>query len=361
MKEELLNHLRTIIAFRTVAPDGEQKRQCLHWIKTAFLAQCSIRIEEGEIGGTPYLLLRHATPAMLWFAHIDVVPGRDDQFTLSIDGDKALGRGTKDMKGATLAFLIAYRDACAEGHVPPVSILITSDEEIGGRTPRELTEMSMFDNLSIVFTPDNGEQDQIVTEFKGAVWPRLIADGKSGHGSVPWKGDNPVWSVMDALHILRQRFPTGTGDDWQMTVSPTQLKASDAYNAIPAHAEVTLDIRFPASVAATPEAALTILQTALPAGFRFEVITSGMPLRTDPAHPMVRLYKRIADEVTGQSISIGREHGSSDARFFGTRQIPAFLHGPRGGELHGEHEWVSIASLLHQIEINKRWLAELGT
>ncbi len=359
-RDSFLADLSTLIAFRTVAPDAEAKRACLHWVRDNFLTRGALPVEEGMVADGPYLYVPHPDPKLLWFAHLDVVPGRDDQFTMRIDGDEALGRGVKDMKGAALAFLTAYREACATGTVPPVSILLTTDEEIAGHTPEELIATGMFDHVPVCYTPDNGEKNVLVHEFKGVLAARLSIMGKSGHGSTPWDCDNPVWHLADALAIVRQRFPQGTDDDWQMTVTPTELKGSDAFNRIPARADATLDIRFPASVARTLKEALAIVKRELPAHCSLKVIHGGGPLHTDPAHPMITLYRSIAEEVTGGEVRVGREHGSSDARSFSERGIAAFLHGPRGGNLHGEREWVSVTSLREQIEIGRRWLRALS-
>ena len=91
-------------------------------------------MQKGEYEGAPYLYLPAKDAALLWFAHIDTVLGSDDQFTVKVEDGKAWGRGAKDIKGALVTFLTAYRDFCAEGNNPPVSILLTSDEEMGGHT-----------------------------------------------------------------------------------------------------------------------------------------------------------------------------------------------------------------------------------
>ncbi len=357
MHDEVQQLLATIISFPTVTP--EAKRQCLAWIEQEFLSHSGLPVTRGDIEGAPYFSVQHPSPALLWFAHIDVVPGRPDQFQLRIDGDIAYGRGVKDMKGAALAFLIAYRDACRAGDVPPVSILLTSDEETGGHSPPALLDQGLFSGVPVAFTPDTGANPHIVTELKGAVWATLVAEGTAGHGALSWECDNPVWKLTEALTMLRAAFPPGGPDDWRMTVTPTQLAGSDALNRIPAQTECTLDIRFPPELCKTPDAALDIVRDHLPARCRLDAIVTADPMRIDPAHPMVRLVHRLAEETTEETVGIGREHGSSDARSFAARGIPAFLFGPKGGDLHGEVEWTSLSSLRQHVRFNQRLLQEL--
>jgi succinyl-diaminopimelate desuccinylase len=359
--DELITHLRTLIAFRSVEESAVSKVACLDWIQREFFRDAPFPITRATEAGAPYLFLEHPSPELLWFGHIDVVPGRDDQFALRVEGDTAFGRGAKDMKGAVLTFLLAYRDACAAGRIPRVSVLLTSDEEVGGKSPQLLVEKKRLGaNIPVAFTPDTGDKPWIVTELKGGVWASLVAEGRSGHGALPWLSDNAVYRLADAIAILREAFPAGTESDWRMTVTPTQLTGSDAYNRVPGTARCTLDIRYPPEVSADHEGALALVAGKLPSGCRLEPIIWAEALRTDPENPMVRRILRLAEEVTGRRVEIGREHGSSDARSFGSNGIPAFLYGPDGGDLHGAQEWVSVPSLLQHVEINKRLLAELS-
>ncbi len=358
---ELQELLAAFIAFRSVGRDTTVKGDCMQWIRKTFLANAPVEPVTGEVNSSPYLLLLHPDPKLLWFGHTDVVPASDDQFTLRVDGDRAYGRGVKDMKGADLAFLIAYRDAINSGKNPPVSILLTSDEETGGHTPPALLERKALGTPPVAFTPDTGETDGIVTELKGALWARLVAEGKGGHSAYPWKSENPVPKLFEGIRILQEKFPPGDDSDWFVTVTPTQLRGSDAMNRIADEVSCTLDIRFPPSIIATPEKALSVISASLPAGFRVEQVEFADPMYCSPDHPMVQTIRRIAQDVTGAPVPIRRECGSSDARAFTARGIPAFLYGPTGGDLHGATEWVSMKSLEEQVEINRRLLTELGS
>ncbi len=361
MHDDLLRHLTTFIAFRTTPENPGEKVACLEWVRSTFLKDVHLPIVEGDINDAPYLFVEHPDPQLLWFAHVDVVPGRDDQFVLRQEGDSVYGRGAKDMKGAALTFLIAYAEACAAGKPPRVSVLLTSDEETGGRTPRALVSRKALGTVPVAFTPDTGDHPHLVTELKGAMWARLVAEGASGHGAMPWSADNPVPLLMKTVLLLLEKFPPGTEKDWRMTISPTMLDGSDAFNRIPGEASCLLDIRFPRSVHATPADALAELTALLPPGCRLLPVETAEALWTDPEHPMVKLIHRLAEEVTGGPVRLSREHGSSDARTFASQGIPAFLYGPIGGDLHGANEWISVGSLREHVELNRRLLKELGT
>jgi len=51
-----------------------------------------------------------------------------------------------------------------------------------------------------------------------------------------------------------------------------------------------------------------------------------------------------------------KSHGSSDARFFLEKGIPAILIRPVGGNLHSEKEWIDIKSLEVFYEVLKEFI-----
>ena len=60
--------------------------------------------------------------------HLDVVPGRPEQFEPRVDGDRLYGRGAYDMKGGLAAMICAFRDVAAQERVR-VHFACVSDEE----------------------------------------------------------------------------------------------------------------------------------------------------------------------------------------------------------------------------------------
>lgn len=355
MQKELIDLLTRFISFRTVAGANDVKRECLEWIGDTFLE--SKKTTMGKIDSSPYLYLPHPAPKLLWFAHIDVVPAEDHQFDLRREGDRLIGRGTEDMKGNQLPFLMAFRDAIAEGNDPPVSILLTSDEEIAGQTIPTLIKEKVLWNVPVAFTPDC--ELKIVCEHKGALWADIVCTGRGTHAAYPWKGENPITLLAEAIRKIEESFPKGSPDDWHVTVTPTEIKGGTARNQIPSIASCTLDIRFPPEVAKTPEEVLAMVEKELPDYCEIRSHIFVPPLHTDFNHPMVQLVKHIAEEIVGKKIEIRREHGATDARYFGINGIPAFIFGVEGGGIHGKDEWVSLTSLTHNYEINKRLIREM--
>ena len=358
MDNEIITLLTKFVSWHTIEENVDQKLSCLQWISDEFLQHTDLPITRDAVEGNPYILLTHPNPQLLWFAHIDVVPGNEEQFSLNRKEDKLFGRGTKDMKGSALPFLMAYRDACAEGTIPPISILLTSDEEVAGVTIPQLLDEGVL-KAPVAFTPDTGASPHIVVKHKGVVWADLVIEGKGGHGAMPWESDNPLFTLSEALQKLAFAFPPGNDDDWNVTVSPTTVKGSSARNKIPCDVLCGLDIRFPPELCQSPEEALELVSRHLPEGCTLKAYLSGIPLNTDPDHSIVQRIKRIATDVTSNEVPIGREHGCTDARYFGAHYIPEFLNVPVGEGLHGPDEWVSLRSLIDHYALSTELIKEL--
>ncbi len=356
-RAQLLNLLQSFVSFHSTADRPNDKKECLDWVNTAFFVTSASRMQRGIHEYSPWLYLPNKNARLLLFAHADVVPAPDALFTLRTEGDSAFGRGVSDMKGNTLPLIMAYRDALAEGEDPPVSILITTDEEVAGTTIPYLLNEGII-TAKAAFTPDS-DAEGIVCKHKGVVWSQLTVQGKGGHGAYPWKAQNPIWKLQAALETLKVAFPLEAKEHWTMTVTPTMLAGSTARNQIPEQATCGIDIRFTAEEFATAEEALIHVRSFLPEDCTLEAVKSAAPLDTPRDSEMVRLYKRIAEEVLGIQIPFKSEHGGTDARYFGERGIPAFLYGPKGGGLHSDTEWVSISSLLQHYEIYRRLFREL--
>lgn len=357
MPDNLHNLLSVFISFPSVSGQSKPITECLHWIEAAFLTH-DTTVHHGVAANAPYLYVKHPNPKLLLFAHIDVVPANPDQWELRVEGDRAYGRGTKDMKGAALPFLMAYSQLRNEGLHPPVNLLFSSDEEIGGASIPIIIEEEKID-VPVALTPDTGSYDWIVYAHKGGVKARLTAEGHAGHAAMPWTTDNPIWRLAEAITSLKKDFHGKEENNWTLTVTPTILSGGEVVNQVPDRVSCDLDIRFPPDECATVEEVLERLNPLLPPKCHITTGIPRVPLNTDPDHPMIKRVRNIATEVYGKDVGLGREPGATDARYFSNRGIPAFLYGPYGEELHGANEWVSLDSINKHYEVMLALLRQL--
>ncbi len=98
----------------------------------AHLEAAGFVVEVSDYGdGHVNLLARRGRPRVLFNCHLDTVPIGEgwtrDPLALTLEGDKAFGRGVCDIKGAAAVLL-----AVAEATDQPMAILFSSDEEGAG-------------------------------------------------------------------------------------------------------------------------------------------------------------------------------------------------------------------------------------
>ena len=88
---------------------------------------------EASLGDLVVGRMQGSGPRLLLIGHLDTVfpEGTAAARPFRIDGDRALGPGTSDMKGGLLAGLHAVAALCATGAEPNLTFVANPDEEIG--------------------------------------------------------------------------------------------------------------------------------------------------------------------------------------------------------------------------------------
>lgn len=154
---------------------------------------------------------------ILWVGHLDVVPeGKPKSWThppysgkITDDG-LIYGRGTSDMKGACAAAMVSARILSGLGEQLPnnVEFWFTADEEIGGGDgARWLAESKRLQGDVCVIGDGNGgglAYPSIDLGCKGGAATRLIARGKTAHGSTPFLGDNAIKKLTKAIPLVEK-------------------------------------------------------------------------------------------------------------------------------------------------------------
>src|SRR5436305_14224181 len=106
-----------LIAYDTSCPEG--LRNAAAFVK-GWLETNDIAVEESDHNGLPVLLAEVGPadgPSVILHGHLDVVRARPGQFEPRVEGDRLIGRGAYDMKGALAGMLFALRDATRQDKV----------------------------------------------------------------------------------------------------------------------------------------------------------------------------------------------------------------------------------------------------
>jgi acetylornithine deacetylase len=125
---------------------------------------------------------------------------------------------------------------------------------------------------------------------------------------------------------------------------------------VPTHCRVDMRLGFypgvkPAEVRAEVEALLREAHAAHPAraSVKVEVSYHGFQaegLVVDLQQPALQALMQAHHDITGQVCGTRATTATTDVRFFHLYgHIPSTCYGPRGANIHGVDEWVSISSL----------------
>jgi succinyl-diaminopimelate desuccinylase len=290
----------------------------------------------GATGGGPNV------PTVVFHGHLDVVPGRPEQFVPRTDGDRLFGRGAYDMKGGLASMMVATRDLADQDGVR-VHFVCVSDEESDEATQRAsdyLVEQGYTGDFAITGEPTDLH---IGVQAKGVLAMRIEVCGKAAHGSTPWLGDNAVLKAIDVFRQIESLPFSRESSEFfdRPSISLGRILGGDALNKVPDFCVMDVDVRY--LPGQDPERILANVRS-------IPDVTVLKVFMRDPAivernNPYVQmLASAVAEGTPAERISVGRD-GASDAISFLEAGVPAVEFGPEGAGHHGPEEWVSIPSL----------------
>ncbi|MBI4130410.1 M20/M25/M40 family metallo-hydrolase [Candidatus Roizmanbacteria bacterium] len=284
-------------------------------------------------------------------AHLDIVSGKSDQFKSKVIGNKLIGRGVYDMKGAAAVMIQVFNDLAHQVSYP-LGLQLVTDEETGGfHGTKHQVEKGIRADFVISGEPTDFN---IKYQAKGIIWAKIHFKGKSAHGAYPWKGDNAIAQANEFMTKLYKLYPIPDTEVWETTVNIARIETeNETMNKIPNTCIVSLDIRY------VPEDAASVmkhLEKIIPKSATIELIENEPPHMTDKSHPFIQKLQREVMSVTRKQPQLTRAMGASDLRHFSAVGVPGVEFGPVGAGHHTDDEWVSIKSLGEYYQILKRFI-----
>ena len=341
MDERLLTE--KLIGYDTSKPEGV--KLCAGFVK-GWLEARDISTLELEVKGLPVLVAevgpQDGALTMLLHGHLDVVPGRPEQFHPRLDGARLYGRGAYDMKGALAALMLVLADLRDQSRVR-VRFGVVPDEESEEETERGgelLVERGFVGDFAITGEPTDMH---IGVAAKGVFALRIVVEGHAAHGATPWLGEN---AILRAIEVFREiealpfaRQSSNLFD--RPSINLGRILGGDALNKVPDTCVIDVDVRYLPEQ--EPSEILSEISTI--DGARVISTFTRPPATVDPESTFVRaLCDAAAPFHAGEIRGIGRD-GASDAVSFLRVGVPAVEFGPIGGGHHGPDEWVSVPSL----------------
>jgi glutamate carboxypeptidase len=349
----LLDTIEALVRLESPSTDKAAVDRCGSELAAALqrIGGAVTRIDGGERGnhlradfpgdGQPVLLL----------GHFDTVWPVGQLARMPLQHDRAAGLlrgpGVFDMKAGIGVAMLAVRalHTLPFDRRPRVTMLWTSDEEIGSDTSRATIESTARECRAVLVLEPSLPGGAAKTSRKGVGEFELIVHGVAAHAGLdPFKGASAIHEL--ARQILA--IETLQDPDRGITVNVGIVTGGSRTNVVADRASAMIDVRVPTLAAAHEvEARLRALR---PHSNRTRLEIHGAisrpPLERTPA--VVNLFgvARTAARALGAELDEGSAGGGSDGNFTAAAGVPTLDGlGPRGDGAHALHEHVVVDDL----------------
>lgn len=299
-------------------------------------------------------------PSILLLCHMDTVfpLGTIHKTPFREVGDKIFGPGTLDMKAGIVISLAAIEEAQKQGLDRPVTLLCTSDEEIGSYTSRVLIE-SLAKESALVLVMEGALIDGSLKTWRKGVGEFIVTThGRAAHsGGDHQAGRNAIEEMAHqviAIHKL-------TDYSKQTTLNVGVIQGGTVSNVVPEEARIEVDVRvMQPGEWERLEAEMSKLKPVLD-GTRIE-ITGGLnrpPMPFDDTMKATFEKARSIAAKIGMDLTAGGTGGASDGNFVAPLGIPVLDGmGAVGEGYHSEREYIFTASLEQKAKLVAALLRE---
>jgi acetylornithine deacetylase len=302
--------------------------------------------------------------------HIDVVPvGAEVLWTRPpfepwIDGDRLHGRGANDMKAGIVAYTMALQALHRLGWQPAARLVLQSvvEEECTGNGALACLVAGYSADAAIIPEPF----DEVMSAQMGVMWMTLDVYGVPVHASVAHTGIGAIefaQYLVDKLRELeatwnepRHRHTMYCNHEHPINFNLGRIEGGEWSSSVSTHCRVDMRLGFypgvkPADVRQQVEALIRDAHAAhaAQASVKVDVSYHGFQaegLVVDLQQPALQTLMQAHHDITGQTCGTRATTATTDVRFFHLYgNIPSTCYGPRGANIHGVDEWVSLDSL----------------
>jgi glutamate carboxypeptidase len=307
------------------------------------------RLDGGDRGS--HIRADVAGPAghILLLGHFDTVwpVGQLERMPLREENGRLYGPGVFDMKAgiAVAALAVQALREFAPPDRPHITMLWTTDEEIGSATSRAAIEACARECRAVLVLEPSLPGGAAKTSRKGCGEYQLTVHGVAAHAGLdPGKGASAIHELAHQVVALAALQDLERG----VTVNVGRVTGGSRTNVVADRAHASIDVRVRTLAdAAALDAKLRRLAPRLP-GTRVEM-DGGVdrpPLeRSDAVAALYGTARRVAQEL-GRDLAEGAAGGGSDGNFTAAIGVPTLDGlGPRGDGAHALHEHIELDDL----------------
>ena len=357
-----LAHLRALVGFDTRNPPRAIGTAGVFDYLRAHLPGFAVEVSDHGAGAVSLFAVR-GRPKLLFNVHLDTVPDSPQwsasPFELRVHGDRAIGLGACDIKGAAAALLAAVNASNGD-----MALLFSTDEEgadprcvrtflAGARNPvpAPRSPLPTFEAV-IVAEPT---RCKAVLAHRGIQSVRVRFEGRAGHASAEQRPTDSAlhqavrWSAA-ALDFAGTQSNDSFGGLHGMRFNIGRIEGGIKANMVAPEAELRVGMRpLPSVDMDGLLERLRALAESVPAVF--EETFRGPPLPAGAANAESNLHKSraLADALeipVGEAVDFWTE-----AALFSQAGCTTFVYGPGDiAQAHSADEWVA----LHELEAAAR-------
>ena len=383
----LMDLLKKIISFKTIAPPGGCYEEIVDWLvpifqdmgfkteklvmpQDVFATKCSDQRLVGDRFNLRADISMGAKKTLVIYAHLDVVPAEGnwetDPFELVQKNGRVYGRGVSDCKGSIAALIVALKVLLESGKLKyNLSVLLTTDEEVGGYSGLcYLTDLGQVKG-DLMLCMD-GFSDDVVIGSNGIITWDVVVHGRSSHSGSSFLGINAVERsipVMEALMNLkkvvqarRSILPASTAleamgkKNLMPILNITMINGGIKENIVPDRCTLRGDRRV-IPEESMDEAMAEIERTLKPLDVDFDLkfYPGYPPMSVNPDHQWVTEVREAVQRGMGFMPHLSGAQGSLDQAYATEKtRIPTCVFGvgrQLESNIHGLNENVRIADL----------------
>jgi len=316
--------------------------------------------ELAALGGTPVTEGEHLRAdfagrgaPLLLLGHLDTVWPQGTLATMPwrVDGERAYGPGSYDMKGGLVVMLEAIRTARTDR---PLRVVLTADEEIGSPSARDTLARAAAGAAAAFVCEPPTSRGNLKTARKGIGRFALRVTGRAAHSARPRHGV----SAIEELARLTLRLHALNDGSSGVTVNVGVVSGGTRENVVAAEANALLDVRVP--TVDERERVERILHSLIPETEGASIEVRGgwtrPPLERSPGAAVLFERAREHGRALGLDLHEAAVAGGSDGNLVGALGVPVLDGlGAEGGGAHALREHVLVPSL----DVRARLLARI--
>jgi glutamate carboxypeptidase len=363
----LLDLVRALVLRESPSDDVPALEACATELATR-LAAAGASISRVDGGSTAAHLVADwpgEGPSILLLGHFDTVwpVGQLQRMPLVERDGKLYGPGVVDMKagvaiGATAAKVLA--NSLPAARRPRVTLLVTSDEEVGSRASRVEIERRARESAAVLVLEPALPGGAVKTARKGVGEFQILARGIASHaGASPEAGASAVHELARQITAIEALSDPARG----LSLNVGVIAGGTRSNVVAEEASALVDVRVSRmDDAPRVEAALAGLVPVNPR-VRLEVRgrISRPPMERTPGVARVFDLARDVARGFGRDLEEGATGGASDGNFTAALGVPTLDGlGALGEGPHALHEHVVVNELAPRAALVAGLMARIG-